>query len=67
MNNFCMYTAIGYRYPVDKNGNKVPEHRVSTGYFRGCVRYDNDMYGAIIRQHPELLHCDAVNFETWGV
>ncbi len=67
MSKFCMYEAIGYRYPVDKDGNKIPSKKASTGKFRGCVEYGVDMYGSILRQNPELLHCDAVDFDTWGI
>lgn len=67
MSKFCFYNAVGYMYPTDKNGNKKPTHRVPTDNLTGCVQYGKDMYGSIMKQNPELLKCDRVDFITWGV
>ena len=67
MSNFCAYKAVGYIYTRDQEGNPIPNSKVSGKTFRGNVLYDEGMYGAIMRQNPELLHCDHVDFETWGI
>ena len=67
MSNFCAYKAVGYIYPRDKDGNPISSGKVKGKTFRGNVLHDEGMYGAIMRQNPELLRCDRVDFETWGI
>lgn len=67
MSKFCMYNAAGYRYLTDRNGEKMPYKFERTDNFRGCVQHGTDMYGSIMKQNPELLKCDRVDFTTWGV
>lgn len=67
MSKFCFYSAKGYIFPRDKEGNVVKGRAVETVMSRGCVRHDDEMYGAILRQNPGLLRCDKVDFETWGI
>lgn len=67
MSDFCMYSAKGGIYERSKNGNKIPRTLKVTEEFRGCVRNDVDKYGVINRQNPELLQCDWVVYNIWGI
>lgn len=65
MNNFCYYRATAYIYPRDKDGNVISQTPIETFIANGCVRDDDEIYGAIMRQNPDFQKCDKVEFVTW--
>ena len=67
MSKFCFYNATGYIYSRDKDGNIRKGDLIGTIKAKGCAQYNNEMYGSILRQSPDLRKCDRVDFETWGI
>lgn len=66
MSKFFGYEARGYKYERDKNGNPVRLVKLG-GPKIGNVKNDPYMYGAIMRQNPDLLQAERVYFSTWGL
>lgn len=66
MNGFCAYEATGYVFQRDRNGNRTGKVQQIV-HRKGNVQHCPEMYGAIMRQQPDLLQCDSVTFDTWEI
>lgn len=67
MSKFLAYEATGYILERDKEGRVLEKQKKRPIKARGNVLNADDKYGAIMRQNPDLLRCDRVIFDTWGI